>query len=152
MVVHIFKKKKYLQLKEFFLDPILKQKTRIVIRSENQTRKQKFTVPDPELPGHMCQFQNRTRNRQMTSVSFRTGPETARLTQSVLDPNQEPPEHLSQFQIRNRNRHELGPCINVGLTNEQKDNTGLGEKYLVYFNDVKCFFLQFIHAFLLSIM
>ena len=37
------------------------------------------------------------RNRNNIWVSSRTGPRTARLSESVLEPDPEPPDNMSQF-------------------------------------------------------
>ena len=49
------------------------------------------------VPGSVQVPENRTRGQK----SFRTGPGTARISQSVLEPEPEPPRALGQFQNLN---------------------------------------------------
>ena len=48
----------------------------------------------------LCPGQSSTREPDPGQKSFRTGPGTARISESVLEPEPEPPKALSQFQNR----------------------------------------------------
>ena len=68
------------------------------------------------VPGSVQVPENRTRGQK----SFRTGPGTARISESVLEPEPEPPKALGQFQNHNyfgmsvltsRNKGILFGCV-----------------------------------------